>query len=98
MVGEDELWMVEAAPFDGATQRSVQVVMVLVLFSCFVCEGERERERERKRERLIVQKCFGRLWTVVLGWPWWWIDLWCFYCSEMDYFIVVDILFYCIES
>ena len=37
------------------------------------------------------------LWTVVLGWPWWWIGLWCFYCSEIDYFIVVDILFYCVE-
>ena len=34
-------------------------------------------------------------WVVVLGWPWWWIGLWCFYCSEKDYFIVVDILFYC---
>ena len=63
--------------------------MVLVLFSCFVCEREREREREREEE------CFGRLWTVVLGWPWWWIGLWCFYCSEMDYFIIVDMLFYC---
>ena len=32
----------------------------------------------------------------VVGWLcWWWIDLWCFYCSEMDYFIVTDILFYC---
>ena len=36
----------------------------------------------------------GWLWAVVLGWPWWWINLWCFYCSEMDYFLVVDILFY----
>ena len=38
------------------------------------------------------------LWAIVLGWPWWWIGLWCFYCSEMDYFIVVNILFYCVES
>ena len=37
----------------------------------------------------------GWLWAVALGWSWWWIGLWCFYCSEMDYFIVVDILFYC---
>ena len=37
----------------------------------------------------------GWLWAVDLGWPCWWIDLWCFYCSEIDYFIVVDILFYC---
>ena len=63
MVGEDELWMVETAPFDGATQRSVQVVMVLVLCSCFVCEGERERERERERElqarRLQVRSALG---------------------------------------
>ena len=36
----------------------------------------------------------GWLWAVVLGWPWWWINLLCFYCSEMDYFLVVDILFY----
>ena len=34
-------------------------------------------------------------WVVVGGWPWWWIGLWCFYFSEIDYFIVVDILFYC---
>ena len=40
----------------------------------------------------------GWLWVVVLGWPWWWIGVWCFYCSENDYFIVVDILFYCVES
>ena len=37
----------------------------------------------------------GWLWAVVLGRPCWWISLWCFYCSEIDYFIVVDILFYC---
>ena len=37
----------------------------------------------------------GWLWAVVLGWPCWWIGLWCFYYSEIDYFIVVDILFYC---
>ena len=35
------------------------------------------------------------LWAVVLGWPCWWIGLWCFYYSEIDYFIIVDILFYC---
>ena len=29
------------------------------------------------------------LWVVVLGQPWWWIGLWCFYCSEMDYFITL---------
>ena len=37
----------------------------------------------------------GWLRAVVLGWPCWWIGLWCFYCSEIDYFIVIDILFYC---
>ena len=37
----------------------------------------------------------GWLWAIVLGWLCWWIGLWCFYCSEIDYFIVVDILFYC---
>ena len=36
----------------------------------------------------------GWLWAVVLGWQWLWIGLWCFFCSEMYYFIVVDILFY----
>ena len=36
----------------------------------------------------------GWLRAVVLGWPCWWIGLWCFYCSEINYFIVVDILFY----
>ena len=35
---------------------------------------------------------------VVLGWPWWMIGLLYFYCSEMDYFIVVDILFYYVDS
>ena len=48
-----------------------------------------ERERERERERGIVQKCFGWLWMVVLSWPWWMIGLWCFYCSEINYFIVL---------
>ena len=61
--------------------------MVLVLFSCFVCVIVLERERERNN--------VGVFWSIVLGWPWWWIGLWCFYCNEMDYFIVVDILFYC---
>ena len=48
-------------------------------------------------------------WVVVLGWQWLWIapliGLWCFFGSEMYYFIVVDILFYvmfilfyCVES
>ena len=37
-------------------------------------------------------------WVVMGGWLWWWIGLWCFYYSEMDYFIIVDILFYCVES
>ena len=36
----------------------------------------------------------GWLWAVVRDWSWWWIGLCCFYCSEMDYFIVVNILFY----
>ena len=40
----------------------------------------------------------GWLRAVVLGWPWWWIGLWCFYYSEMDYFIMMFILFYCVES
>ena len=65
------------------------MVLVLVLFSYFVCVIVIERERERERERGIVQECFGSLWTVILGWPWWMIGLWCFYCSEMDYFIIV---------
>ena len=26
---------------------------------------------------------------VVLSWPWWMIGLWCFYCSEINYFIVL---------
>ena len=37
--------------------------------------------------------------VVVLGWQWLWIvpliSLWCFFGSEMFYFIVVDMLFYC---
>ena len=40
----------------------------------------------------------GWLRVVVLGWLWWWIGLWCFYYSEMDYFIMMFILFYCVES
>ena len=50
----------------------------------------------------VVGGCFwlavvvvGWLCAVVLSWPCWWIGLWCFYCSKIDYFIVVDILFYC---
>ena len=41
----------------------------------------------------------GWLWVVVLGWQWLWIalliGLWCFFGSEIYYFIVVDILFDC---
>ena len=51
---------------------------------------------------MFVGGCFwlavvvvGWLCAVVLSWPCWWIGLWCFYCSKIDYFIVVDILFYC---
>ena len=39
--------------------------MVLVLFSCFVCERERERERERE-SRSVLGGC-GRLFLVGHG-------------------------------
>ena len=42
-VGEDEPWMVETA----------QVVMVLVLFSCFVCVIVLEKEREKKSRGIM---------------------------------------------
>ena len=44
------------------------MVMVLVLFSCFVCEGEREREREREKEREI--NSVEVFWAVVDGCSW----------------------------
>ena len=40
------------------------MVMVLVLFSCFVCEGEREREKEREINSVEV------FWAVVDGCSW----------------------------
>ena len=43
---------------------------------------------------MVVGSCFW-LAMVVLSWPCWWIGLWCFYYSEIDYFIVVNISFYC---
>ena len=43
---------------------------------------------------VVVGSCFW-LAMVVLSWPCWWIGLWCFYYSEIDYFIVVNISFYC---
>ena len=39
---------------------------------------------------------------VVLSWPWWMIGLWCFYCSEINYFIVlkakIDPLLQCVVT
>ena len=39
---------------------------------------------------------------VVLSWPWWMVGLWFFYCSEINYFIVlkakIDPLLQCVVT